>query len=368
MKKSDCKYFGKCKSCVLSGDYSEQISQKNVKFSEFFSEFFQGNFEFFASDEFGFRSRCEFGFWHEGNELFYTMSGENNEKIRISSCKIVDEKITKLMPSLIEYLKNNLDLKHKIFGCEFITTKGEICVILLYHRNIDEIACGLAKLSQDLGINLIARSYKKRLVFGKDILKEILNVGDKSIEYFIAESSFIQPNRKMNEKMLEFALKCVQNPEDLLELYCGYGNFTLFLASKFKQVLATEISKSSIALALQNAKLNNIKNIDFLRMSAEEFMSAINKQREFRRLANLNLDKFDFSHVLIDPPRAGCDRAVLEFISKIPNIIYISCNPITLKRDLSILSSSHEVSKFAFFDQFAHTNHIESAVLLKRIY
>ena len=101
-------------------------------------------------------------------------------------------------------------------------------------------------------------------------------------------------------------------------------------------------------------------------MSAEELMSAFGKKREFRRLANLDLSKFDFSHVLIDPPRAGCDKSVLEFISGISSIIYISCNPITLKRDLEILSKTHEIANFAAFDQFAHTNHIESMVLLEK--
>lgn len=366
MKKENCEYFGSCQSCVLGIEYEEQICLKKAEISKLFGHLYTGEIKFFASDEFGFRSRSEFGFWHENDDLFYTMSGENKAKICINSCKIVDEKIANLMPNLIKHLKNDFLLKNKLFGCEFITTKNEICVILLYHKDIDEIASNLAKFSSNLGINLIARSRKKRLVFGSDILNENLSVNDREIQYLIAENSFIQPNRKINEKMLKFALNLVKNSSDLLELYCGHGNFTIALSSKFRQILATEISKSSISLALQNAKLNGVENIDFLRMSAEELMSAFGKKREFRRLANLDLSKFDFSHVLIDPPRAGCDKSVLEFISRISNIIYISCNPITLKRDLEILSKTHKIANFAAFDQFAHTNHIESMVLLEK--
>lgn len=366
MKKSDCEYFGKCKSCVLDLYYGEQICFKKAKIADFFSSLYTGEIKFFASDEFGFRSRCEFGFWHEGNDLFYTMNGDEKVKICINSCKIVDEKILNLMPNLLKFIKFSPNLKHKLFGCEFITTKDEILVVLLYHRNIDEIALDLENLSSNLNVNLIARSRKKRLVFGTDILNESLNINGDKFKYFISESSFIQPNRKINEKMIEFALNCVQNPKDLLEIYCGHGNFTIALGSKFNQILATEISKNSINLALENAKLNSVKNIDFLRMSAEELMSAFSGSREFRRLRDLNLAKFDFSHVLLDPPRAGCDKSVLSFISKIPNIIYISCNPMSLKRDLEILSNTHKIKKFAAFDQFAHTRHIESAVLLSK--
>ncbi len=153
---------------------------------------------------------------------------------------------------------------------------------------------------------------------------------------------------------------------DLLELYCGHGNFTIPLAAKFNRVLASEISKSSIANARINCELNGVCNAQFVRLSADELMSAFARQREFERLKGIDIFGYDFSHVLIDPPRAGLEPSVIDFIKNFQNLIYISCNPQTLFENLRSLCATHEVRRFAIFDQFAHTAHIECGVLLRR--
>lgn len=153
---------------------------------------------------------------------------------------------------------------------------------------------------------------------------------------------------------------------DLLELYCGHGNFTIPLAAKFNRVLASEISKSSIANARINCELNGVCNVQFVRLSADELMSAFARRREFERLKGIDIFGYDFSHVLIDPPRAGLEPSVIDFIKNFQNLIYISCNPQTLFENLRSLCATHEVRRFAIFDQFAHTSHIECGVLLRR--
>ncbi|WP_367271957.1 hypothetical protein [uncultured Campylobacter sp.] len=153
---------------------------------------------------------------------------------------------------------------------------------------------------------------------------------------------------------------------DLLELYCGHGNFTIPLADKFNRVLASEISKSSIANAHINCELNGVCNVQFVRLSADELMSAFARRREFERLKGIDIFSYDFSHVLIDPPRAGLEPSVIDFIKNFQNLIYISCNPQTLFENLRSLCATHEVRRFAIFDQFAHTAHIECGVLLRR--
>ena len=153
---------------------------------------------------------------------------------------------------------------------------------------------------------------------------------------------------------------------DLLELYCGHGNFTIPLAAKFNRVLASEISKSSIANARINCELNGVYNAKFVRLSADELMSAFAWQREFERLKGIDIFGYNFSHVLIDPPRAGLEPSVIDFIKNFRNLIYISCNPQTLFENLRSLCATHEVQRFAIFDQFAHTSHIECGVLLRR--
>ncbi|AII14729.1 tRNA m5U54 methyltransferase [Campylobacter iguaniorum] len=367
MKNLDCKYLGSCGSCVLNTSYEEQMEFKFNSIKELFSEFYDGEFEFFDSGITGFRSRAEFGIYHDEQGISYSMRGSKVKFIKIDECKIVDPKIAALMPKLLEYVSQKDELKTKLFGVEFITTKDEILVILLYHKNVELIKSELENLSLNLGLNLIARSFKKKLVFGSSNLNEELIIYDKSYFYTFGDGAFIQPNRSVNQKMISWALGCANDGADLLELYCGHGNFTIPLSFKFSKVLATEVSKASIANAMKNCELNGVNNIKFTRLSAEELMQAFNGVREFNRLKDTCLKDYNFSHILVDPPRAGCDDSVLEFMKDYENIIYISCNPLTLKENLKTICKTHKVIKFAMFDQFVHTNHIECGVLLKKL-
>jgi tRNA (uracil-5-)-methyltransferase len=101
-------------------------------------------------------------------------------------------------------------------------------------------------------------------------------------------------------------------------------------------------------------------------MSSEEFIEAKNKIREFTRLKDINLNSYNFHTIFLDPPRAGVDSETLKLAQEFEQIIYISCNPETLKRDLDILIKTHNIHYFALFDQFAFSKHIESGIILKK--
>lgn len=182
-----------------------------------------------------------------------------------------------------------------------------------------------------------------------------------------AQNSACKNSTEQNSSCKQHAVRPESSgARDLLELYCGHGNFTIPLAAKFNRVLASEISKSSIANARINCELNGVCNAQFVRLSADELMSAFARQREFERLKGIDIFSYDFSHVLIDPPRVGLEPSVIDFIKNFQNLIYISCNPQTLFENLRSLCATHEVRRFAIFDQFAHTEHIECGVLLRR--
>jgi tRNA (uracil-5-)-methyltransferase len=167
--------------------------------------------------------------------------------------------------------------------------------------------------------------------------------------------------------MIQWAIDVSQsNSGDLLELYCGAGNFTLPLSFHFPKVLATEISKSSVAAAHYNIGANNIQNVKIIRLSSEELVEAMLEKREFRRLEHIKLTNYDCQTVLVDPPRAGVDEATISLIRRCPNIIYISCNLDTLTRDLDQLLISHQIKRIAFFDQFPYTHHAEYGVYLEK--
>ncbi|MDX1807969.1 MAG: tRNA (uridine(54)-C5)-methyltransferase TrmA [Sulfurospirillaceae bacterium] len=364
-----CQYFGICGSCKLYDlSYDEQITQKKEYIKEQFEEFNIGGFEFFTSPQEHYRSRAEFRIWHDGENIDYGMHKLNeNGILKIKDCPKVNKKIYDLMPKLLEYLSKYKQLKYKLYAVEFLSSKESILVTLIYHKPLTDAWSEEAKkLESVFDIHVIGRSKKIKKVLSTDFVMEKLNILEKEYRYQILEGGFSQPNTQVNEKMIEWVLKNIQDPKDLLELYCGHGNFTLPLSGRFQKVLATEISKISIKSALENCKLNDISNIEFLRMSVEELTGALKKEREFNRLKDIDLESFDFSHVFVDPPRAGMDEKSLEFIEKFENIIYISCNPITLKRDLNILIKRFEIVKFAVFDQFPYTNHIESGIILRR--
>ncbi len=182
-----------------------------------------------------------------------------------------------------------------------------------------------------------------------------------------AQNSACKNSTEQNSSCKQHAVRPESSAaRDLLELYCGHGNFTIPLAAKFNRVLASEISKSSIANARINCELNGVCNAQFVRLSADELMSAFARRREFERLKGIDIFGYDFSHVLIDPPRAGLEPSVIDFIKNFQNLIYISCNLQTLFENLRSLCATHEVRRFAIFDQFAHTSHIECGVLLRR--
>lgn len=364
-----CKFVGECGSCTLDAPYEEQVEFKKGFIRREFEPFYSGEFEFFASQRAGYRTRAEFGIWREGEELSYTMHGAKAKRVFIDECPKVASPIANLMPRLLRALAKNQILKEKLFGAEFISCASGILATLLYHKRLGEAEQGeienLAREFAGYRVTIAARAKGQKLLSGELNLQDRLNIGDKIYKFTFGDGAFIQPNTAVNEKMIAWAKGCVERGTDLLELYCGHGNFTVAMAEKFKRVLATEISKSSIANALKNCELNGVNNIKFLRMSAEELISAFGREREFNRLRELDIFSYDFSHVLVDPPRAGLDASVINFIKNYENIVYISCSPQSLKRDMAQLDTTHEAVKFAVFDQFANTAHIECGVLLR---
>ena len=171
----------------------------------------------------------------------------------------------------------------------------------------------------------------------------------------------------MNQQMIEWAIDASKdNGGDLLELYCGNGNFSIAMAAHFDRVLATEIAKSSVNSAQHNIAVNKIDNGTIIRMSSEDFTEALKAERQFRRLEGIDLGSYNCKTILVDPPRSGLDKDTEAMVAGYDNIIYISCNPKTLKDNLDVLCKTHKVEKFAMFDQFPYTDHMECGVYLTR--
>ena len=349
--------------------YETLLAEKKQRIEQQFARFSIPEIQVYASPVKHFRQRAEFKIWHTAERCFHAMfeRGANHSPIEITELPIASEAIVQLMPKLLAEINQNKVLRHRLFQVEYLSTlSGEMLVTLIYHRKLDDEWIQQARhLKEKLGVHLIGRAKKMRILLDQDHVIETLKVDGLTLHYKQIEGGFTQPNALMNQHMLSWARSCsTQADADLLELYCGNGNFSIALADRFRRVFATEISKTSIQAALDNKQMNQIENVDFARVSAEEFTAHMTGEHPRRRLKDCQLDTADFQTVLVDPPRAGLDSASCELISHYPNIIYISCNPDTLEENLSILSKTHRIERFALFDQFPYTHHVESGVYL----
>jgi tRNA (uracil-5-)-methyltransferase len=334
--------------------------------------------EVFPSKPENYRMRAEFRMWHEGDDLFYAMfePGNKYKPIRIDSFPQASERINALMLPLLAGIKSSLVLSHKLFQIDFLSSqRGEILVSLLYHKQLGDDWLALADaLRIDLGINIIGRARKQKHVLGMGYIMETLNVQGHQYHYQQVENAFTQPNAFVNEQMITWACESLERfgpisktaKPDLLELYCGNGNFTVPLAKQFSKVMATEIAKSSVNSAHFNLAENNVDNVTIVRLSSEEMTQALAGTRPFRRLADIDLTSFDFGTILVDPPRAGLDPDTLALVQQFDQVVYISCNPETLLDNLQELKKTHELKRMALFDQFPYTHHAECGVVLHK--
>jgi len=356
--------------------YDDQLAEKTARLTALMSPFNAPAAEVFRSPVKHYRMRAEFRVWHDEGDLYHIMFDQQTKaRIRVDSFPVASELINRLMKVLIEEIKQHQVLRHKIFQIDYLSTRnGKIIASLLYHRKLDDqwqqAAIALRdKLRADgFDLQLIGRATKTKIMLDNDYIDEVLPVAGQDMIYRQVENSFTQPNAEMNIQMLEWAINATKDSRgDLLELYCGNGNFSLALARNFNRVLATEIAKPSVAAAQFNIAANKIDNVQIIRMAAEDFTQAMNGVRTFNRLEGIDLTSYQCETIFVDPPRSGLDEDTVKLVQGYPRIMYISCNPDTLCDNLQTLSQTHRITRLALFDQFPYTHHMECGVLLERI-
>jgi len=365
-------------SLVQPEHYQGLLTKKIETVVALFAPFSPPEPEVFPSETTGYRLRAEFKMWHEGEGINYVMFRPENPRtpISITEFPIADKLIQQSMPLLRDALLADYTLRRKLFQVEFLASlSGNLLVSLIYHRKLDHawesaadvLATGLRRHIPS--ISVIGRSRKQKFVLGEDFIQEVLTIHGEQYRYRQYEQAFSQPNGLVNIRMIEWACKQASALQgDLLELYCGNGNFTLPLSRLFDHVIATEVSKTSIRAASANLVENGIQNVQLVRLSAAEVTQAMDAQRIFRRLSGLpkRLDEFDLRTLFVDPPRAGLDEHTTEMASRFSTIIYVSCNPHTLAQNLQMLHHTHRMESLALFDQFPYTDHMECGVVLHR--
>ena len=353
--------------------YEEQLAGKIERLKAMMAAYRAPEPEIFRSPAQHYRMRAEFRVWHEDQDLYHIMFDPvTKERIRIDFFAAGSELINRLMTAMITAVRPSSVLRGKLFQLDYLTTlSGEAVITLIYHRPLDEEwRAAAAELRDDLrkqgfNVDLIGRATKTKICLDRDYADERLEVAGREMIYRQIENSFTQPNAAVNIRMLEWALSATEGAQgDLLELYCGNGNFSLALARNFNRVLATEIAKPSVEAAQYNIAANHIDNVQIIRMSAEEFTQAMQGQREFNRLRDIDLASYRCETIFVDPPRSGLDDATVKMVQAYPRILYISCNPESLCHNLATLAATHRIERLALFDQFPYTRHMECGVLL----
>ena len=222
--------------------------------------------------------------------------------------------IQQLMPKLLSKINESAIIKKKLFQVNFRTSGTKVLATLIYHKSLEEEWIQAAKHLQSSleNISITGRSKKQKIVIGEEDLEVLCNYDNSNFKILQNDLVFFQPNFYLYSLMITFITKQLKNPKDLLELYCGCGGFTLPLASKFNNVFATESNRHSIRLLKESIKLNNLSNIETARLSDDETASALANERPFRRLEKVDLQSYEFSHILVDPPRAGLSDETIK--------------------------------------------------------
>jgi tRNA (uracil-5-)-methyltransferase len=323
-------------------------------------EHYKDNIVINLSPSYGYRSRCEFGYKNN----FYTMYSPSGEILYLNTFAIARPSIQALMPKLLNQINKSSILKTKLFQINFRTNrKNRVLVSLIYHKLLDDEIKGLAdKIANILDISINLRSKNNLYSTHCDLLED--DIENLETILYQTDQSFYQPNYFHMPEMVTKAMSFIKDPKDLLELYCGSGTFSLPMRKLFNKIFATENNRQSIRCLNKSIDEQNIKNIFHARLSAEE-VSELFAGRVFKRMNGTNISDFNFSHVLVDPPRAGLDKDVISMISKFKNIIYISCNYETYERDVKNLKG-FTIKNIEIFDQFPNTKHLEIVSLLSR--
>ena len=188
-------------------------------------------------------------------------------------------------------------------------------------------------------------------IYGNDEILE--KIGDRN--YLVRPESFFQVNTKTTKKLYETVKEALQPSmdDDVLDLYCGAGTIGLYIAPYVKYVYGVEIVKEAIISANKNKEINRTKNIKFYTGDTKTILHQLHLQA---------------NKVIVDPPRSGLDQKTKEYLLKLTpeKLIYVSCNPVTLARDIKDLSEKYQFQTVTFVDMFPNTEHVESVCILKR--
>lgn len=374
-----CKYAKKCGACQLANmPYEKQLSFKMAKEIKLLGRFCKVQ-EIIGMDEpYFYRNKSQYAFGvYRGKTVAGVYQSSTHNIVDIDSCLLTDEKADEIFMVVKKLLKSfklkpydektgNGFLRHLLVKTAF--KSGETMVVLVTAtrefpkkrsfinalvKNCPYITTVVQNINSKFTAMVLGD--KSEVLYGDGKITEELC----GMKFRISPKAFYQINPVQTEilygKALEFA--DFNGTEEIIDAYCGTGTIGLIASGKVKSVIGVEINKDAVKDAKENAALNGVSNISFFTADAGKFMTELASTGK----------KIDA--VIMDPARAGADVPFLSSLTKLSpqKVIYISCNPETLARDLHFLTKNgYKVRRIQPVDMFPHTEHIETVVLLSK--
>lgn len=372
-----------CGACHLANlSYDQQLSLKTGTTIKLISKFCHIEPIIGAKNPTGYRNKAQAVFMRDkrNNLVSGIYRSSDGNAVPVDNCRLQTAKTNKIFKTLCLLFKSfkvkPFDPRTKSGYLRSVTIReafatGEIMVIISAvtpdfpakktfctalvgkHPEIKSVI-----FAQNKNTERLFQGTNSKVLYGKPYITDYLC----GLEFHISPLSFYQINHDQTEILYNKAIELAQlsNEDTVLDAYCGIGTIGLVASKQAKSVIGFEINGDAVKSAIENAKLNKIKNVRFYKASDSEFFDFAGDE------------KLNFSTVFLDPPRAGCSQSFLSALcSKIKpkKIVYISCNPETQARDLRFLTKNGYKCKTSQpVDMFPYTNHIENIVLIEKVF
>lgn len=329
-----CTYHNICGGCNLQClKYEDTINYKYNKINQLFkrNELYDKEIKVIKNrNEYNYRNKIELKI--KDNKIgFY--QNKTHDLVEIDKCLITRECIN----NVIKYL--NIKNGNVTIRCNY---NDEL--LLIVDTNEKFIYEDIIKNNKVIGIVLNGKT-----IYGENYFVEMIN----DLYFKVSYNSFFQINEYICSKLFEIIKNNIDDGAIVLDLFCGVGTLSIVESLKAKKVYGIEIVENAILDAIKNSKINKRDNLYFMCGDATKLISKIK-------------DKVDI--VVVDPPRSGLTKKIVDTIlnNKIKKMIYVSCNPQTLIRDLKLLNDNYEIKEVITLDMFSYTYHVETVCILQR--
>ncbi len=365
-----CEYFGKCGGCDLQHlKYAKQCEFKKNKVASALRNVTNVKIADTVFDEaFGYRNKMVFVASGKPIKLGMLKKG-SHDFVEIKKCLLMGDILSRVFSLSAEYFGasefEGYNPKDKTGDIKYVVIRefgGSVLVTIVATKNLNlkDYYLKLMTLTKNIGLSIVISDSDKEILSGKYFHlfgMEALEIDEFGINYKLNNLGFLQVNNKMKEKMYLRVLEEISETDNVIDAYSGAGLLSAIVSKKAKNVVGIEINKSASASASKLIKENYITNCKFICGDVAKHLGSV--ASEFNEIV-----------VILDPTRSGCNRVVCDTLlanaNKIKKIIYISCNPSTLGRDLDLLKHSFEVKTVIPYDLFPNTKHIETYVMLEK--